>query len=89
MSCPAEAMEMPVIFLTPSSTFEIPLSDISRAPMFSIATFEAMRSVWRLRSDSRFLRPLTVTDWSVCASGASSIVSSSSAGMRTSTCCVR
>ena len=38
--CPAEAMETPVIFLTPSSTFEMPLTLISLAPRFSMATDE-------------------------------------------------
>lgn len=43
--------------------------------MFSIATFEAMRSVWRLRSDSRLRRPVTFTADSVCASGSRKISS--------------
>ena len=76
ISCPAEAMDIPVIFFTPSSTFEIPFTLISFAPKFSMATVDFCLSICRARSPSKFFRATTVTSLNCLLSGSNMISSS-------------
>ena len=59
--CPADAIDIPDIFFTPSATFEIPFVLISFAPRFSIATLDFCLSIISARSPSRFFFATTVT----------------------------
>ena len=68
ISCPALAIEIPVIFFTPSCTLLMPFTLISFAPRFSIATVAFWRSMLNARSPSRFLRATTETSLKACAS---------------------